>query len=324
MSTAAAGNAREVSVPVIVSGSANPALGAAVASALGTVQVPCKLQRFPDGELEVEVTSAVRGRDAFVVQPTVLPVGENLLELLLLADACERAGARTVTAVLPYFGYARQDRRRREGQPHAARVVANALQSLQFERLLAVDLHSAAIEGCLGRPVEHLTALPLLADAVKVHATDDSVIVAPDFGAAKLAEAYARRLGRPLCIVHKSRKSGTEVSVRGVVGDVRGKKPIVIDDLISTGGTIVAALDSLREAGCAEDITVVTTHGLLVGEALPRLGAARIARLYSTDSVLPPLKTPFPHTVVSIAPLLANAIGRLRDGKSLGDLLNDR
>jgi ribose-phosphate pyrophosphokinase len=313
-----------VQAPVVLVGSAHRELGESVARSLGTEHAGTQLQRFPDGEMELVVTGAVRGRDIFVVQPTIPPVGDSLLELLLMADACERAGARTVTAVLPYFGYARQDRRKKEGQPHGARVVANVLQSFRFARVIAVDLHSAVVEGCLGVPVEHLSAAPLLARTTLPFVKESSVVVSPDIGGAKLAEAFATRLKLPLCIVHKSRLSGSTVSVRGVVGDVQGKSPILVDDMISTGGTIVAAALALRDSGATTDVTVVTTHALLVADAVTKLKDAGISRLISTDSLPVPKGLPFEHHVAPLGPLFADAIRRLRDGLSLGDLLVER
>lgn len=295
----------------VFTGSANRALGEALARTLGQPLGRCHLERFPDGELHVELQEDVRGGAVCLVQPTAPPVGENLLELLLMADACWRAGASRLMAVLPYFGYARQDRRATSGEALGGRLVADLLERGHFERVVAVNLHTPSLEGCFGMPLEHLNAGRLLAEAVRPHAGPGAVVVSPDLGAVKLAESYARQLGLPLAIVHKSRVSGSEVNVRGLVGEVKGLRPIIVDDLISTAGTIQATAETVLKAGCAEELTVVATHALLVGPAVERLSGVPIRRLLSTDSLVPPRELPFHHQVVSLAPLLAEAIRRV-------------
>jgi len=298
----------------LFSGTANRPLGDAVAKALGHTPGACHIEHFPDGEQHVEVQVDVRGRSVCLVQSTVPPVGEHLLELLLMADACWRAGAARLTAVLPYFGYARQDRRTRPGEALGGRLVADLLARGRFERVVAVDLHTAALEGCFVMPLEHLSAMTMMADALRPYAGEGAVVVSPDLGAVKLAERYARALKLPLAIVHKSRLSADEVSVRGLVGEVRGLRPIIVDDLISTGGTIAATAECVLEAGCAPEVTVVATHALLVGPAVERLAQVPIRRLLSTDSVAPRHGLPFSHEVVHLAPLLADALRRLHLG----------
>ncbi|HYO57422.1 ribose-phosphate pyrophosphokinase [Archangium sp.] len=295
----------------VFNGTANRPLGEALARALGRPLGRCKLERFPDGELHVELEEDVRGQSVCLIQPTVPPVGENLLELLLMADACWRGGAARLMAVLPYFGYARQDRRASPSEALGGKLVADLLVRGHFERLMAVNLHTPSLEGCFSVPLEHLNAGPLLAEATRPYAGPGAVVVSPDLGAVKLAERYARQLGLPLAIVHKSRVSGSEVNVQGLVGEVRGLRPIIVDDLISTAGTIAATAETIRKEGCADDITVVATHALLVGPAVERLSHVPIRRLISTDSVVPPKGVPFHHEVVSLAPLLADAIRRI-------------
>ena len=256
----------------------------------------------------------------YLVQPTGPPVGEHLLELLLLADACRRAGAVRITAVVPYFGYARQDRRTQDGEPLSACLIAQLIEAGALAGMVAIDLHTPSLEGCFGIPIEHLSAVDLLAEAVRPPAGAAAVIVSPDLGAAKLAERYAARLAQPVAIVHKTRLSGTEVSVRGVVGDVRGRMPIVIDDMISTGGTVAAAIGAVLDGGAVPDLTVAATHALLVGPAGERLTRLPIRRLVATDSLSLATPVGLPLERVSVAPLLADAVARLHGldrGRSL-------
>ena len=305
----------------IFAGSSNPTLAEGIATALGVSLGERVLERYPDGELHVEIQEPLRGHDVFLLQPTAPPVEEHLIELLLLADACHRAGASRLTAVVPYFGYARQDRRVSGRQPVGARVVADLIGTSAVERVVAVDLHSAAVEAALPVPLEHLSAVPLLADAARESDGVDRVVVAPDLGATKLAEQYATLLNLPVAIVHKTRLGGDSVIVRRIIGEVRDRVPLVVDDMISTGGTIEAAVDAVLQAGGRADVTVVTTHALLVGPALDRLARLPLRRLIVTDSVGLPESLPVVHEVVSLAPLLATAIERLHSGESLEDLI---
>ncbi len=305
----------------LISGSANPTLAETVAAKLGLQPARPVLERFPDGELHVEVQEDLRGQDVYLLQPTGPPVDAHLLELLLLADACRRAGVARLTAVVPYFGYARQDRRARGGEPVGGRVVADLIAAARLDRVVAVDLHTAALEGFFPVPLEHLSAVPLLVEAVRSAVAERAVIVAPDLGAVKLAERYARALDRPVATVHKVRLSGEEVRVRGLVGDVRDRAPLVVDDMISTGGTISAAITTLLAAGCVPEVTVVATHALLVGPAVERLGAQPIRRLVVTDSVAVTRDVPLSLEVVGLGPLLAEAIDALHHERPLGGLL---
>ncbi|BDG02274.1 ribose-phosphate diphosphokinase [Anaeromyxobacter oryzae] len=310
--------------PVIVSGSAHPALAEDLARALGCELAPCHRGRFPDGEQEVEVQANVRGQPVFVVQPLGRSAGDQLLELLLLADACHRAGAASVAAVVPYVAFARQDRVTREGQPLGAKVLARALGTAAFSLVVAVDLHSAVIASCIDAPVAHLTAEPLVAGALRPHVRADSVVVAPDLGAVKLAEAYARHLGLPLALVSKSRVSAAQVSVQRVVGDVAGKRPIIVDDMISTGATVQAALDALVAHGALGEAVVATTHGLFSGAGLERILRPDVTRVLATDS-LPPAAGGAPQVeIVGLAPLLAEAIRRIVGARGLNELLSPR
>jgi len=306
----------------LFTGSANPHLAETLAAKLGTGLGALGINRFPDGELHVEIQETVRGHDVYLIQPTSPPVERHLLELLMLADAAHRAGAARLTAVIPYLGYARQDRRASGREAVGGRLIADLLAAGGLlQRIVAVDVHSPAIEGFFGVPLEHLSAVPLLVESIRSYVTDDSVIVAPDLGAAKLAERYAKPLGLPTAVVHKTRLSGSEVSVRRLTGEVRGRTPIIVDDMISTGGTIEAAVSALLSERCEPDITVVASHGLFVGPSAERLITTPVRRLIVTDSVATPVLPEFPLEVVGLATLLAQAVDRLHNDRSLSDLL---
>jgi ribose-phosphate pyrophosphokinase len=276
------------------------------------------------GTSNPQLAQSVATHDVFLIQPTAPPVDQHLIELLLFADACHRAGAARITAVVPYVGYARQDRRASGREPVGARVIANLIGTSAISRVVAVDLHSTALEGVLPVPLEHLSAVSLLAAAASDVARGNRVIVAPDLGAIKRAEQYATLLDLPVAIVHKVRLGGDSVLARRITGDVRGRVAIVVDDIISTGGTIEAAVGAVLEAGGLPHITVVATHGLLVGEAGERLARLPLHRLLVTDSVQLPETFPVAHDVVSLAPLLATTIERLHADQSLADLIARR
>ncbi len=315
-------SARKTNLAVF-SGSAHPALAESVAKALGAELGKREIERFPDGECQVRILQSVRGHDVYLIQPTGPPVEANLLELLLLADACRRAGARRLTAVIPYFGYARQDRRASGREPVGARLVADLIGAGGLDRVVSIDLHSAALEGFFSLPLEHLTAVPPLTEALRRMAlASKGVVVAPDLGAAKLADRYGRLLELPVAIVHKSRISGREVATRGVTGDVEGRQPLIVDDMISTGGTVEAAASALAAAGSLPVTAVVATHGLFVADAGARLAAVGARRILVTDTVAPPAGLRLTLEVVSVAPLLARAIQHLHDDRSLADLVS--
>jgi ribose-phosphate pyrophosphokinase len=309
---------------VIVSGSGNPPLADSIAKRLGTRVCRSIINRFPDSELHVEIDETVRGRDVYLVQPTGPPADGHLMELLFLADACRRAGAARLTGIIPYLGYSRQDRRATGREAVGARLIADMLDVAGFERIVVVDLHTASLEGFFNMSLEHLRAVSLLANATEEYITGKTVIIAPDVGAVKLAESYAEFLRQPVAIVHKTRVSGHEVKVRGIVGEVTGCAPLIVDDMISTGSTIEAAAAALIAAGCLPEITVVATHGLLVGPAITRLSALPLKRIVVTDSLPPPKYGSLPLKVVSLAPMLAETITRLHVGESMSDLLSHR
>jgi ribose-phosphate pyrophosphokinase len=295
---------------LVISGSLHPQLAAAVAKGAGLSQLACRIERFPDGEIDVEVPASVRGRAVYLCQPLCHPVGEGLLELALLADAARRGGATQVTAVVPYLGYARQDRRERGREALGARVVAELLGASRIDRLVCVDLHSRAVEGCFPWPVEHASGVPALVERLK-SLPKDTVVISPDLGAVKRAEAVARPLGFPVAIVHKQRLTGSEVTARYVVGEVKGKHAVFVDDMISTGGTLEAAVHAVLEAGAQKPVTVVATHGLFVGQAKERFAGLPLERVLVTDTLPTPQLPGVPLEVVSIAPALAEVVKRL-------------
>lgn len=303
----------------VIAGSANLPLATSVSAELGVKPHERIVQRFADGELRVEIEESVRGHDVYVIQPTSVPVDEHVMELLFLGDACRRAGAARLTAVVPYFGYARQDRRASGREAIGASVVSGVIEAAGFARVVAIDLHAPEIEGFFHIPLEHLSAAKLLAEAVRT--TSDTIIVAPDLGAVKLAERYQTLLHLPVVVLHKTRVSGSEVSLRAIIGDVKERAPLIVDDMITTGATVEAAIKGLLEAGCKPDVSVVATHALFVGPAAARLQALPIRQLIGTNSVNLTAELPAHFQVVNLAPIIADTIARLNRDQSLEHVL---
>jgi ribose-phosphate pyrophosphokinase len=306
--------------PLIISGSANVALAEAIAREIGVAPGRRIIERYPGGERRVELEESVRSTDVYLVQPTCPPVETNLVELLLLADCCRRAGAAQVTAVIPYYGYGRQDRRGGQRVPVGGRLVADLVVASGVQRVVAVDLHTPSMEGYFTLPVEHLAAFPVLMASLEGGVEPGSVVVAPDLGATKLADRYAAALRLPLAVIHKTRVSGADVVATGVTGDVRGKAPLIIDDMITTGGTIAAAVETLLAAGAQPRVTVVATHAVFEPEAFERLGRLPIQRLIVSDSIPLVPGSALPLQIVHLAPLLAEAIRRLHGQESVSEL----
>jgi ribose-phosphate pyrophosphokinase len=308
---------------LLFAGTANPALVAAIAAELGVRTASCAVERFPDGEVSVRLDESVRRREVFLVQPTAPPVNDHLVELLAFADACRRSAAGRITAIVPYFGYARSDKRHGRREPIAASLVARLLQAAGVDHVVTVDLHAAQIEGFFHIPVDSLTAVPSLCRALQDRIPAGAVVVSPDAGRVAMASDYAHRLGTAVVVLHKRRASGTETEVTHVVGDVRGRPCLIIDDMISTGGTIARAVEALLAAGAHPEITVAATHGLFVGEARARLGHEAVRRVLVTDTVAAADRAWPELQIVSVAPLLAAAIRRFQADGSLGDLSQD-
>jgi ribose-phosphate pyrophosphokinase len=301
----------------LLAGSTSRTLAGGIATQLGVGVTPSETERFPDGEVHVFV-GPVRGRDLYVVHATGPPVDENLVELLMTADACRRAGAGRLTAVLPYFGYARHERRTCPGDAVGTRVVCDLLAASGFDGIVALDPHAASFEAICTVPAEVVSAWGALAAALRPHVSPDSVVVAPDEGALKLAERSASELGTALAVVRKRRISGEEVAVSEVLGAVAGRPVVLVDDMISTGATIAGAIQALAERGAKPNVVVGAVHGLFVASAMDRLAGLSLSEIFVTDSLVAPLLAPRPIHVVSIAPLLAETIGRLHDGGRIG------
>jgi len=301
-------------------GSGNPDLAAGVAREVGVPLGARVIERFPDGETFVRLEELVRGHQVFIVQPTGPPVNDNLVELLAFVDACRRAAAAHITVVMPYFGYARQDKRHGHREPVTASMVAYLLQAVGANHVVTVDLHAAQIEGFFRIPVDSLTAVPTLSDAVRQYLPDNLIVVSPDEGRVKMAAQYAQRLNATVAVLHKRRETATTTRVTHVVGDVRGKACLIIDDMISTGGTIAEAIEALLAAGARPEIVVAATHGPLLESAREKLKHEGIRAILVTDTIKPVIRDwPKVH-VVTMAPVIASAIRRLLASESLGNL----
>ncbi len=303
----------------LISGNAHPALARSIAEELDLTLADTHVGRFPDGEIDIKVNDDIRGRDVFVIQPTCPKVNENWAELLLLLDTLRRASAGRITAVVPYYGYARKDRKDEGRVPISAKVVANTLVASGAERLVTIDMHAAQIQGFFDIPVDHLYARPVLLEAVAKIGIEKPVVVTPDVGGTKMARAYAKRLDAELAIVDKRRVSGAEIVVEHVIGDVEGRNVLVVDDMISTGGSISEAARILKGAG-AKEIVIAVSHAVFCGPAVERLDAAPIDALLATDTIPQGDRRPKKLEVVSVAPLLARTILSIHRSESVSSL----
>jgi ribose-phosphate pyrophosphokinase len=310
---------------MLFAGNSNPALAKRICQRLGMPLADSTVSRFSDGEIRVEIQANVRGRDVFIVQSTCAPVNDNLMELLIMADACRRSSAGRITAVMPYFGYARQDRKVQARAPITAKLIANQIQAAGFDRVLTVDLHAGQIQGFFDVPVDNLYAQPLLYEYVRDNlVTADptqTVIVSPDAGGVERARSYARRLGAGLAIIDKRRSAPHEAEVQHLVGDVKDRVAIVVDDMVDTAGTLSKGGQGLREAG-AHTIYAVATHPVLSGPAVSRIQESDFARLIVTDSI--PLgdaaRACGKIEVLTVASLFAEAIRAIHFNDSISRL----
>jgi ribose-phosphate pyrophosphokinase len=306
---------------LIVSGNANRDLAIAIARLLDVDLGKCRVERFPDSEIDVQLDEPVRDRRVFIIQSSYPPVDERAMEVFAIADACRRAAVSTITWIAPYFGYARSDKRKGRRTPLMGRLVADFAEHAGINQVIAVDLHSPQVEGFFRVPVENLSAVLAIADALKENLMPESVIVSPDSGGIKLASAYGARLGCPVAVLHKERLNGAKTVVNRIVGDVRGRPCVIIDDMISTGGTIKNAIDVLLQAGGSEHIIVAATHPVFTPEAKENLNQPPIRQIVVTDSI-PVSNWPRVETV-SLAPMLAAAIRRSTAGESMANLFQE-
>src|SRR5512135_1585925 len=306
---------------LVMSGSANRPLAEELAQHLDTELCQVTLRRFADGELFVKIDENVRGRDVYIIQPTN-PPAENVLELLLLIDAARRASAARITAVIPYFGYARQDRKDQPRVAISAKLMANLISSAGADRVLAMDFHSHQLQGFFDIPVDHLYASPVLTAHYRQKHMHEPVVVAPDVGSAKMARGYAKRLNASLAIIDKRRPSANVAEVVNVVGEVEGMDCLIPDDMIDTAGTITEAAAALKRLG-AQRVFAFATHALLSGPAVERLRASPIEEVTVTNTIRIPDERKFEKLkVLSIAPLMAKAIGYEHSNQSVSSLFD--
>lgn len=308
----------------IFSGSSNPQLAERICSELGQPLGKIKLSRFKNGEVYVHYEETIRNCDVFLVQSFSNPVNEHFVELLVMIDAAKRASARTVNVVVPYYGYARQERKGAPREPISAKMVADVLTTVGADRVVTIDLHAPAIQGFFNIPVDHLTALDLICEYLKSKKINNPVVVSPDAGRATTAEKLANHnyLNSPFAIMIKKRPAHNESVITHVIGDVEGQTPIIIEDMIDTGSTIINVVESLKERG-AEDIYVCATHPVFTEPALERLNHPNIKEVIVTDSIALPDNVPDNFTVLSIAHLLSDATRIIMQGGSISTLFKN-
>ncbi|HEV2215979.1 MAG TPA: ribose-phosphate pyrophosphokinase [Candidatus Dormibacteraeota bacterium] len=304
----------------LLAGSANPALAEKISADLNVPLTDTRLRRFADGEINVKIEDSMRGHDVFVIQPTCPPVNEHLMELFIILDALRRASAGRVTAVIPYYGYARKERKTQPREPISAKLVANFITLAGADRLLLLDLHAEAIEGFFDVPTDHLSPFRIFADYLRTLDLHNLTVVAPDAGGGRRAEAVANQLQAPIAFGYKRRPEEDQAEVIAVSGDVKGRDCVVVEDIITTGGTISKLAQSLRSQG-AHRVLIAATHPVLTGDAVDRLKKAQIDEVIVTDSVpIAPERLGPPITVLSVAPLLAEAIIRVHENRSVSEL----
>ncbi|MCB1200873.1 MAG: ribose-phosphate pyrophosphokinase [Leptospiraceae bacterium] len=304
----------------ILSGNSNKPLAEAIAKAAGTELSPVDIRRFSDGEISVKILDNVRGSDVFLIQSTSNPANDHLVELLLMVDALNRASARRITVVIPYYGYGRQDRKVEPRVPISAKVVARVLESVGIRRVLCMDLHADQIQGFFDVPVDHLFSAPVLYEYLNKQNYPNLTIVSPDSGGAERARFFAKRLDASLAIIDKRRERANEADVMNIIGNVEGKTCIVIDDMIDTAGTIVKGSIALKENGAAK-VIAAATHGVLSGPAVERLREAPIETLIITDTINIPESTKMANMkILSVASLFADAIIRIHEERSVSSL----
>jgi ribose-phosphate pyrophosphokinase len=304
----------------IFTGNAHPVLGASIANFLGVPLGRAHLSRFSDGEVWFQIKDNVRGADVFVVQPTGPPVNENLMELLVMLDAFKRSSASRITAVLPYFGYARQDRKDKPRVPISAKLVSDLLSAAGTDRILTMDLHASQIQGFFDIPVDHLFAAPVIMDYVSKLKLVDLTVVSPDAGGVERARAYAKRLEATLAIVDKRREIANVAEIHHVVGDVEGRTALIVDDIVDTGGTLAKVAQAIKDAG-AKEVLASSSHAVLSGNAIQRIEESPLSKLIVTDSIPPsPQKKCDKIVVLTIAELMGKAIHNIYEEASVTSL----
>lgn len=301
----------------LLAGSAHLALAQEIAENLNTRLCEAQVTTFPDGETFVKIEENIRGNDLFLIQPTCPPTNHHLMELLIMVDAVKRASAARITAVLPFFGYARQDRKDESRVPITAKLVANLITAAGVDRVLTMDLHAGQIQGFFDIPVDHLYAAPVLISHIRGMNIDDLTVVSPDVGGIKMTHAYAKALETDMAIVAKERLSATEVAAHSVIGEVAGRNILLVDDMTETAGTLAAAAKLLIERG-AKSVRAIVSHAVLNDFALKRLADSYIEELICTNST--PMAAGNKVTTLTVAPLLAEAINRIYQGKSVSSL----
>ena len=308
----------------IFSGSANPELARQIAEELGLPLGKCGVSAFSDGETSVSLGESVRGSDCFIVQSTCAPVNDHLMEILLLADAMRRASAASITAVIPYYGYARQDRKARARDPISAKLVANLLSVSGIDRMLTMDLHASQIQGFFDIPVDHLLGAPLLASFLRERVRgreEEFVVVSPDLGSVTRSRNFAERVGCSMAIIDKRRPRPNVSEVMGIIGDIRGKKVILVDDMIDTAGTLCNAAAACMEKGGATEVYACATHGVLSGPAVERIRESCIRELLLLDTIPVTGEKLLPNfSILSTAPLFAQAIDRIYEDKPVSPM----
>ncbi|WP_232699019.1 ribose-phosphate diphosphokinase [Brevibacillus daliensis] len=307
----------------VFTGSANPKLSHEIAEHIGLSLGNMETARFSDGECQIKLNESVRGSDVFIIQPTCAPVNEHLMELLVVCDALKRASAKSINVVMPYYGYARQDRKARSRDPITAKLVANLIETAGAERVITMDLHATQIQGFFDIPVDHLLGVPILAKYFQGKNLSDVVVVSPDHGGVTRARKLAERLGAPIAIIDKRRPEPNVAEVMNIVGNIEGKTAIMIDDMIDTAGTITIAANALVEAG-AKDVYACCTHPVLSGPAIERIQNSTIKELVITNTLpLPEEKRIDKIKVLSVAPLIGEAIIRVHEELSISKLFDE-
>ena len=305
----------------IFAGRANPQLAAEIAHYLGTGLSPAIIRNFSDGESYVQIRESIRGHDVYVVQPTCTPVNDNLMELLLMLDAFKRASANSITAVIPYFGYARQDRKSAGREPISAKMVADLITTAGANRVLAMDLHTGQLQGFFNILVDHIYATPVLYRYIADKNFDDMVIVSPDAGGVERARVYAKKLGAPIAIIDKRRSAHNEAEVFHIIGDVSGKNAVIVDDMIDTAGTMCAGARLLLERG-AKSVYALAAHAVFSGPAVQRLKESVFTEVIVTNSIplAPEVAGISKIKQLSVGPVLGEAICRIHDHQSVSEM----